>query len=102
MKRTLAMLLCVPILTGCAMAAAPVNGAWYTGVKWGGEMPNGAPGSRSGQSDCMSVLGLIAIGDASVEAAMKNGNISKVATVDHETFSILGLFASFKTKVTGD
>jgi hypothetical protein len=101
-KRILPVLALAALLPGCAMAASPVNGAWYTSVKWGMEMPDGPKGSKTGVAECTSALGLIASGDASVEAAMKEGGITKVHTVSHESYSLLGLFARFTTRVTGE
>ena len=47
-------------------------------------------------------LGIIATGDASIDAAKKAGGITNVASVDHDSTSILGLFATFCTVVKGN
>ena len=46
-------------------------------------------GSKVGTSICQSVLWLVAWGDASAEAAAKNGNITVINHMDREVFSIL-------------
>ena len=50
----------------------------------------------------MSILGLVAVGDCSVEAAAKEGKINKVSTVDYKNMSILGLYTEVKVIVTGE
>ena len=62
-----------------------------------------AIGSKVGTSTCQSVLWLVAWGDASTEAAAKNGNISVVNHMDQEVFSILfGLYSKSTTIVYGE
>ena len=47
-------------------------------------------------------VGLIATGDASIDAAKKHGSITKVSSVDHSSTRILGYYAKFCTVVTGE
>ena len=101
MKKVLALVLAGAAFTGCASAATPIYG-WYADVEWSMELPNGAMGSKSGSSKAQSILGIVATGDCSIQAAAKSGGISKVMTVEHHTKNILGLFAEFETKVTGE
>lgn len=58
--------------------------------------------SRTGQSCAINVLGIVAIGDASIDAAKKNGDIKNVASVDHDSLNVLNLFAKFCTVVKGN
>lgn len=60
------------------------------------------PGPKKGISKAQNIMGLIAVGDASVEAACKAGSISEVATVDHEYMSILGVYVEWSTIETGN
>jgi hypothetical protein len=89
------------LLAGCAGVASPVYG-WYADVEWSTQLPNGPAGPKSGEAKCTSILGLIAKGDASVSAAAKAGGITRVMTVEHHSKNVLGLFAEFTTKVTGE
>jgi hypothetical protein len=58
---------------------------------------------KEGSASATSFLGLIATGNASVQAAMKDGNISKVHNVDHTINTILfGVYASTTTTVHGE
>lgn len=58
--------------------------------------------TSSGTSSAGAFLGLFAFGDASVDAAMKAGGITKVHHVDHEVNSfLLGFWLENKTIVYG-
>jgi len=87
---------------GCAGVAAPLHGALYTGVK----APINAGSSsgdvtKEGQACAISVLGIIASGDASIDAAKQAGGIKEVLSVDYEATSVLTIYASFCTIVKG-
>jgi len=56
---------------------------------------------KKGVSEASAIV-FFASGDASIDSAMKAGNITKVHHVDCETFSILGLYATYKTIVYGE
>lgn len=59
-------------------------------------------GSKAGKSEATNYLGLIMTGDAGINAAAKDGNISKISHVDYEVYNILGLFAKMTTVVYGE
>jgi hypothetical protein len=44
---------------------------------------------------------MVAMGDASIEAAKKQAGISSIASIDHDTFTVLGVYARFCTVVRG-
>lgn len=58
---------------------------------------------KKGKASAGAFLGLIAAGDASIEAAMKEGGITRVHHVDHEvnTF-LLGIWVGDTTIVYGE
>jgi hypothetical protein len=90
-------------LGGCAMASGgngAVFGTIYSGYKMGGVVGPGT-GTKTGQACASSILGAIAIGDASIASAKAAGGITQVAHVDHEIFEILGLYATSCTTVVG-
>ena len=90
------------ILTGCAGVMSPVSGSLYMSVK-GPLAISPQPGmSKTGTASASSILGLIAMGDASIEAAAKAGGITKIHHVDYESTNILGLYATFTTVVYGE
>jgi hypothetical protein len=90
-------------LGGCAMATGGnggVTGTIYSGYKMGGAVGSGT-GTKTGQACASSILGALALGDASIAAAKAAGGVTQVAHVDHEIFSILGLYATSCTTVVG-
>ncbi|MCC2637201.1 MAG: hypothetical protein K0Q68_920 [Moraxellaceae bacterium] len=103
MKRLLAASTLAIVLSGCAVANAPVNGLLYSSVTG----PVGVTGSadkptKVGRSTARSFFGLYATGNASIEEAAKNGGITKIHHVDHETQVILGVVADYTTVVYGN
>ncbi len=90
------------LLTGCAMVSrAPVTGLWYTDTHSGMAVSSNQAGNRVGEACATSILGLIATGDASIEAARRNGGITMVSSVDDSASSILGIYAKYCTIVRG-
>ena len=57
--------------------------------------------ARRGESRAFSILGLVAWGDASIHGAKNSEQIKEVASVDHESFNVLGVFGSYCTIVRG-
>lgn len=90
---------CLP-LAGCLAVATPAMGILFADVKWDG-MAKGAVGTKEGKACAQSILGLIAQGDASIEAAAKAGGIKDVASVDHHTKNMLGIMGEYCTIVRG-
>lgn len=88
-------------LTGCAMAQAPVNGFLYSDVKHPGLATEAYGGTAMGESCASSILGLVATGDASIDAAKKAGGVAQVVAVDHTSSNILGFYAKYCTQVYG-
>jgi TRL-like protein family len=89
--------------TGCAVATGGTTfatGSIYAEYKSGGEVGT-AQAAKVGEACVKSILGAIALGDASIEAAKKAGGITQIAHVDHEQFSILGVYATSCTIVHG-
>jgi len=92
-------------LSACASTISPLPGFWYTDVKYPSfydGVEAAGPGPRRGTARASSILGLVATGDASIEAAAKNGGITKIHTADAQGTSLLGLFATYTTIVTGE
>lgn len=104
MKITLiAAALSLVALNGCAMASggnAAAMGTIYSGYKSPGQVGAAADG-KTGEACISSILGLIATGDASIEAAKKAGGITQIAHIDHEQFGVLGVYATSCTVVHG-
>jgi len=107
MKKVLALVAAMALLVfiGCGP-----TGFLYTGVKNPGQFDTGettnqGASSITGETCAMSILGLIALGDWSVDGALKaagaEGKTLKNVAVDHRVMSILGAaYANFCTRVT--
>lgn len=105
MKRRLSIIglgLAVFFLSGCAMAAAPVNGTLYSHVVGPVNATSVPKATRTGKACSATYLGWVALGEGGIENAKREGGISEVASVDSESFSVLGLYARFCTVVTGN
>jgi hypothetical protein len=87
--------------TGCMGVATPAIGVFVTEVKGPIAVGDAVGTSKTGRACAQSIMSLVAIGDASIEAAKKAGGIKKVATVDHETKWMV-VFGTFCTVVTGE
>ena len=108
MKKLLPILVSTLFLSGCsAFARAPIGGI-FTSVKTPGRFVTGEttnPGGSaiSGESCAMGVLGAVAWGDFSIDAALKSagaeGKTLKNVAVDHSIFSILGVYQKSCTTV---
>lgn len=91
----------VLILAGCT---TPQPGLLVTAVSYPHYQActDGTLGQRTGESSAVTVLGLVAVGDASVERAARSAGITKISTIDHHFLQILGIFSQYKTIVTGE
>ncbi|MBN2297127.1 MAG: TRL-like family protein [Deltaproteobacteria bacterium] len=88
------------LINGCA-TPVPV-GVVYTELK----LPITATGEsgknlKVGTAECISVLGLVATGDASIQEAMDDGGITKISHIDWEVKNILGILGRYKVVVYG-
>jgi hypothetical protein len=90
------------VMSGCA-SMYPIGMA-YTEAKIPALMGSGSDVaySKVGVSKATSILSLVATGDASVEAAVKNGNIKTIKYVDWNAKNILGIYGEYTTTVYGD
>jgi hypothetical protein len=93
---------CAALLTGCAVVGqAPVT-APITIEQRGPVSAGTAPGqSKVGRATATGIV-LFAHGDASISAAMKNGGITRIHHVDHETSNFFGIYATYTTIVYGE
>jgi hypothetical protein len=90
-------------LSGCAHAPSPVTGFIYTNVIAAkGPVNPHAGHDKVGSAACTSILGFIGTGNCSIEAAVKNGNITKIHHVTHHSRSYVGLYARFEIIVYGE
>lgn len=105
MARSLAALALAAVVVsgvGCAGVAAPVHGSLYTDVKYPAIVTSNDGGSKVGTATATSYLGIVALGDASVEAAAAAGGIKKVKSVDAHARSIFGIIGWYTITVRGE
>jgi len=90
-------------LSGCAAYTdSPALGALYTDVKAPLIATSNGGSTKVGTAQATSILGLVATGDASIEAAAKSAGIKKIHHVDYQSTNILGIFATYKVYVYGE
>ncbi len=100
LRATFTVFAALMFMTGCMAVASPAVGVLFTDVK--GPIDAGSSvGKKEGTACAESILGLVARGDASIQAAAKNGGITKIASVDHRTENLLGVIGKFCTIVRG-
>jgi hypothetical protein len=95
-------------LLGCgAMNSMYPFGSLYTGVQ-SPHVTNrnetsgpGKSGDKAGEACATGILGLVAFGDASLDAAKKAGGITEVHSVEHHGTNILGIYVQGCTEAHG-
>ena len=89
-------------LTGCVMVSTPVYGGLFTQTKGPVTGVDNTVGQlKVGKAEAQGII-LVGTGDASIKTAMENGDITKIHHVDHESFSVLGVYARYTTIVYGE
>ena len=58
--------------------------------------------TKAGTSDCICILGLVAVGDASTQTAAENGKLKTIQHADYEYLNILGIFQKTTVVVHGE
>ena len=91
----------VMFLGGC-LAYTPVMGVAMTMVQGPITATTLDQSARTGKSCASSAMGLFAWGDASISTAKSIGQIKQVASVDFDTFNLLGMYGRFCTIVRGN
>lgn len=95
------LLLATFFVTSCA-STGPTGGLLYHDIKYGLHANPNELVTKKGEACQTSALGLVASGDASIEAAKKEGGISKVAVIDASSFSLLWFYNRYCTIVQGN
>jgi hypothetical protein len=96
------------LLAGCASVAwAPVmppSGFAYTNTKapLDIDLNKTQLGARKGEASSVSILGLVAYGDASTQAAATAGGLNTINHADYRSWSLLGIYSKYTTVVYGE
>ncbi|MEO0079877.1 MAG: TRL-like family protein [candidate division WOR-3 bacterium] len=100
--------LCLATMTGCAGFIA-MGGAGSIYADYRTPMaatayygPTTGSTTKVGEASLTSVLGIVCIGDASLDAAMKKAGITKVHHIDQRVTNILGIIATYNVVVYGE
>lgn len=90
-------------LAGCANVRGPVPAAlaYYNGPITINQAAS-VTAEKRGEACAHNILGLVATGNASLDAAKQNGSISRVASVEQNTSQVGGYYARFCTIVHGE
>jgi len=100
-RRLTLAIVCASFLTGCSIGHAPVTALITLEEKGPVAMGTAAGASKVGRAEAWGIL-VFATGDASIRTAMKNGSITRVHHVDHETTSWFGIYSTYTTIVYGE
>ncbi|HUP57622.1 MAG TPA: TRL-like family protein [Bdellovibrionota bacterium] len=101
-KSNVLVLISAIVLTSCAYATrTPLTGGIYNDTQAGHSISSNQAGNRVGQACATSILGFVATGDATIEAARRAGGITLITSVDEASSAILGVYAKHCTIVRG-
>lgn len=106
----LILLLSIIILTGCTQLAViqktngPTHGMIFTENKFPGEFnqSNDVKPVKKADGCITQILFIFMWGDAAAGSIALNNKIEKIATIDHSTFQVLGLFSRYCTIIRGE
>jgi len=92
-------------LTGCYGAPVmPPIGIFYSDIQapLDVDYDQTALTNKTGEATSMSILGLVALGDCSAEAAARDGGIKTITHADYKFHNLLGIIQTFTTVVQGN
>ena len=89
------------LLAGCAIGHGPVVAPLAFDLRGPVSAGSAAGSSKVGRATATGIV-MFASGDASISTAMKNGGITRIHHVDHETTNILGVYSKYTTIVYGE
>lgn len=90
------------LATGLFSGTTGMTGSVYTGYTEPVTVTSNSCGQKVGSAKCVSVLGLLAMGDAGVQEAARKAGITKISHVDKKVLSVLGLFTIHEFFVYGE
>jgi hypothetical protein len=106
MKRTIVAAEALALLTagssGCGFVADGPFGWGYTASKTAVSTGTAKTGSKKRTACVTSFFEFTSMGDGSIGAAMKNGGIKEIFSVDKDNLSILGTYTKQCTVVIGE
>ncbi len=96
------LLLTLLAISGCGFVADGPFGWAYTDTIMPIAVGNATSGSKTGRACIHSFFGGVSIGDASIERAMRDGDIKDIFTVNKSNLSMFGTYTRQCTIVRGE
>lgn len=100
----LAMAAAFALSIGCGPVGAIFTNVKNPGGFTTGKVTNPGGAAIAGETCAMSILGLVALGDWSVDSALKaagaEGKTLKNVAIDHPMLSVLGVYGKYCTDVS--
>lgn len=100
MKKLLTLAFAAAMLTGCVKS--PLTGGIYTDVRDGMAVTGNSGSSKVGTSEAKGYVGLVALGDASIQTAARSAGITRIHHVDYMVKSYVGVYTTYTVIVYGD
>lgn len=100
MKKLFAFAFAAALFTGCVKS--PIVGGIYTDIKDGMAVTGNAGSSKVGTAEAKGYLGIVAMGDASIQAAAREAGITRIHHVDYQAKSYVGVYTIYTIVVYGD
>ena len=100
MKKFLAAAFVALACAGCVKS--PVVGGIYTDVKDGLAVTGNAGSSKVGTAEVKGYVGLVALGDASIQTAAGDAGLTRIHHVDYQAKSYVGVYTIYTVIVYGD
>ena len=90
------------LFTSCATIATPAGmGALYTDMQSGETATDNPVGNKVGTAEAVNYLGLLVMGDASINTAAKKAGIKKISHIDSQKTTVFGIFSKYTIFVYG-
>lgn len=96
------LLAAVAALVCASCAKSPVMGGIYTDIKDGMAVTGNAGSTKVGTAEVKGYVGLVAMGDASIQTAAREAGITRIHHVDYQTKSYVGVYTIYTVIVYGD
>lgn len=96
------LLAAVAALACASCAKSPVLGGAYTDIKDGMAVTGNAGSTKVGTAEIKGYVGLVAMGDASIQTAAREAGITRIHHVDYQTKSYVGVYTIYTVIVYGD
>jgi hypothetical protein len=98
MKKLFAFAFAAMMLAGCVKS--PLVGGIYTDVKDGLAVTGNAGSSKVGTAEAKGYVGVVALGDASIQAAAREAGITRIHHVDYQAKSYVGVYTIYTINVS--